>query len=108
MVTFKRLRLLTGVLGAAAACIAIVTTVIGDAPTGKSTPSKPVQPAAPLDGAALIDELARTKFSSKPTLVYKSTTGDTLFAWQVKPTLAASARPVDVLVMVDTSASPGW
>ena len=59
-------------------------------------------PAAP----KLIDELAKTKFSDKPTLAYRLKTGETAFAWQVRPALEAAApRPKDVLVMVVTSAS---
>ena len=60
----------------------------------------------PADAPKLIDELAKTKFTDRTTLAYKLKSGDTAFAWQVKPTLpVASPRPKDVLVMVDTSAS---
>ena len=54
----------------------------------------------------MIDELAVTKFSTLPALTYQVRDGEMLFAWQIKPTLeAAPARPRDVLVLVDTSAS---
>ena len=102
MTLVKRLRLLTAVLGAAALCAVVVNSVIGDVRTDK--PAAPATPARP-EAAKLIDELARTKFSDKATVTYKAG-ADTLFAWQVKPTLAAApVRPRDIVVLVDTSAS---
>ena len=102
MTLVKRLRLLTAVLGAAALCAVVVNSVIGDVRTDK--PAAPATPARP-EAAKLIDELARTKFSDKATVAYKAG-ADTLFAWQVKPTLAAApVRPRDIVVLVDTSAS---
>ena len=102
MTLVKRLRLLTAVLGAAALCAVVVNSVIGDVRTDK--PAAPATPARP-EAAKLIDELARTKFSDKATVAYK-VGADTLFAWQVKPTLApAPSRPRDIVVLVDTSAS---
>ncbi|MDB5312344.1 MAG: hypothetical protein JWO38_6546, partial [Gemmataceae bacterium] len=63
-------------------------------------------PDARPDGGRVIDELAVTKFSKHPAITYQVRSGETLFAWQVKPTLdPAPARPRDVLVLVDTSAS---
>ena len=102
MTLVKRLRLLTAVLGAAALGAVVVNSVIGDVRTDK--PAAPATPARP-EAAKLIDELARTKFSDKATVAYKAG-ADTLFAWQVKPTLApAPVRPRDIVVLVDTSAS---
>lgn len=105
MTIVKRLRLLTGVLGLAAVTAVIGTTVFGDFRSGK--PGGQPEPAAVRpDGAQLTSELARTKFSNQPALAYKLRSGETVFAWQVKPTLAAAQpRPRDILVMVDTSAS---
>jgi tetratricopeptide (TPR) repeat protein len=101
MTIVKRLRLLTAILGGAAAC-AVVGTVIGDVFAPKTAPAVKNEHAAP----KLIDELAKTRYTDKPTLAYRLKSGDTAFAWQLKPTLAvAPARPRDVLVMVDTSAS---
>src|SRR5690242_13700827 len=103
MTIVKRLRLLTAALGVAAASAAVVTTVFGDARADRpasATPARPVGSATPAD------DPARTKFTDQPALAYKLGTGETAFAWQVKPALpAGAARPRDVLVMVDTSAS---
>jgi hypothetical protein len=47
-----------------------------------------------------------TRFANKPVVAYQPKAGETIFAWQIKPELAAQpARPRDILVMVDTSAS---
>jgi hypothetical protein len=96
-----RLRLLTGLLGVSAATIVIGTTVFGDIRNG----DKPavVKPDAAIAAAA---ELARTKFTDQPALTYRTAAGQTVFAWQVKPTLAGVApRDKDIIVLVDTSAS---
>lgn len=96
-----RLRLLTGLLGVSAATIVIGTTVFGDIRNGE----KPavVKPDAAVAAAA---ELARTKFTDQPALSYRTPDGQTVFAWQVKPTLTGVAsRDKDIVVLVDTSAS---
>jgi tetratricopeptide (TPR) repeat protein len=102
MTTVKRLRLLTAALGVTAATAAVVTTVLGDVRSDRNASATPVRPAAPP-----ADELAKTRYTEVPALAYKLGSGETVFAWQVKPTLPAAAapRPRDVLVMVDTSAS---
>jgi len=103
MTFLKRLRLLTACLGVAGASAAVVTTLFGDVRGG---PGKSATGDIRPDGHKIIDELAVTKFSALPALTYQVRSGDTLFAWQIKPTLeAAPARPRDVLVIVDTSAS---
>ena len=103
MTFLKRLRVLTAILGATAALAAVGTTLLGDFRAGPAP--KPDAPARP-DGSRVIDELAVTKFSTLPVVTYQVRSGETLFAWQIKPTLeAAPARPRDVLVLVDTSAS---
>ncbi len=108
MTLVKSLRLLSAVLGGAAACAVVGTTVFGDVRSGSPTaPAVPVATATPkFDANKVIDELAKTKFSDKPVLAYKNPAGETIFAWQVKPVLpVTAARPRDVLVLVDTSAS---
>ena len=108
MTLVKSLRLLSAVLGGAAVCAVVVTTVFGDVrPGSTSVPAAPVAAATPkFDANKVIDELAKTKFSDKPVLAYKNPAGETIFAWQVKPVLpVAAARPRDILVLVDTSAS---
>lgn len=104
MVIVKRLRVLATGLAVATATAAVGTTLFGDirGGPGKSTPA----PAARPDGGKVVDELAVTKFTTLPAVTYQLRAGDTLFAWQVKPALdPAPARPRDVAVLVDTSAS---
>ena len=105
MVFLNRLRVLTAGLGVAAATAAAVTSLFGDFHAGPGAPA-PSPAAVRPDGGKVIDELAVTKFSLLPALAYQVRAGDTLFAWQIKPTLdPAPVRPRDVLVLVDTSAS---
>lgn len=105
MTILKRLRVLPVVLGAAAALAAIGTTLFGDFRPG-ANPPKNLDEATRPDGARLVEELAATKFSKLPTLTYQLRSGEMLFAWQVRPTVeAAPARPRDLLVVVDASAS---
>ena len=104
MTALKRLRILTACLGIAGASVAVGTTLFGDVRGGPNKPavSTEIRP----DGNKLIDELAVTKFSALPALTYQVRSGETLFAWQIKPALeAAPARPRDILILVDTSAS---
>jgi tetratricopeptide (TPR) repeat protein len=102
MTFLKRLRVLPAVLGVAAALAAVGTSLFGDVRTGPTPP-----PASPRpDGGSVVEELAVTKFSKLPVLTYQLRDGDVLFAWQVKPAVApAPARPRDLLILVDTSAS---
>src|SRR5262245_61768717 len=52
------------------------------------------------------EELAASKFADNPVVTYRNPQGETLFALQVKPELERGpARPRDILVLVDTSAS---
>ena len=97
----KRLRVLPVVLGLAAALAAISSSLFGlggDAPkvTDNTRP----------DGGRIVEDLAITKFSKLPALTYQPRDGELLFAWQVKPIVEAQpARPRDVVVVVDCSAS---
>ena len=102
MTVLKRLRWATVVVAGVAACVAVGTAVYGDI-----TANKPVSPAKPVaQPQKLVDESAKTVFTDKPVLAYKQPDGTTAFAWQLKPALPASpARPKDVAVMIDTSAS---
>ena len=104
MTFLKRLRIMTAVLGVAGGSAAVVTTLFGDVRGGPGSPATTTEIKP--DGNKVIDELAVTKFSQLPALTYQVRSGETLFAWQIKPTLeAAPVRPRDFLIMVDTSAS---
>lgn len=98
----------------------VVTAVLGGQPSSppsprpsSATPATQPHPrlqapvAAPRpDGNRMIEELLASKFSKLPVLTYQARDGETLFAWQIKPTLPPTpARPRDLLVLVDTSAS---
>ncbi|MDY3554867.1 VWA domain-containing protein [Gemmata sp. JC717] len=100
----KRLRVLPVLLGVGATLAALGTTLFGDmrtAPPG-APPTDPVRP----DGGRFVEDLVATKFSNTPVLTYQPRDGELIFAWQVQPALAPqAARPRDVLVVVDTTAS---
>src|SRR5262249_14628165 len=52
------------------------------------------------------EDLTQCKFAGQPVVAYRTQAGDTLFALQVQPKLTAGpARPRDLLIIVDTSAS---
>lgn len=110
MTSLKRLRVLPVLLGVVATFAAVGSNMFGDLRLSKSAPpvggTLPPGGTGKPDGGKLIDELVATKFSKTPVLTYQPRDGELLFAWQVQPTLTApAARPRDVLVMVDTSAS---
>jgi len=103
MTFLKRLRVLPVVLGVIATLAALGTSLFGDskpgANPGKGDPNRP-------EGGRIVEDLAINKFSKLPALTYQPRDGEMLFAWQIKPTIEAGpARPRDVLVVVDTSAS---
>ena len=55
---------------------------------------------------SLAEELAQSKFSRGGVITYRTRNDETIFALGLKPQLdPAPARPRDILVMVDTSAS---
>lgn len=98
----NRLRVLTTALAVMAATAAVATSLWGDVRDNKTPPPS----ADKADPGRLATELAQSKFETLPALTYRLRDGETLFAWQVKPTLdPVPSRPRDVLVMVDTSAS---
>src|SRR5438067_2427600 len=68
------------------------------ASTGQFTPDK--------GDRTLAEDLAASKFAQGGAITYQTTAGQTLFALQVQPQLTAGpARPRDLLVLIDTSAS---
>ncbi|HEV3385479.1 MAG TPA: VWA domain-containing protein, partial [Gemmata sp.] len=104
MTFLKHLRMLPVALGVLATLAAVGTAMFGDSRTnsGPGTPSDPNRP----DGSRVIEDLAITKFSKLPALTFQLRDGEMLFAWQIKPTVEPiPAKPRDVLVLVDTSAS---
>ena len=90
MTIVKRLRLLTAALGVAAASAVVGTTVFGDVRSDRAVARHP-GPAG--RRPAVADESAKTKYTDVPALTYKLGSGETVFAWQVKPTLPAGDRP---------------
>jgi tetratricopeptide (TPR) repeat protein len=107
MSVLTRLRFVPVLLGAASALAAVGTTLFGDLRAGPG-PAPATAPARPDLGRA-IDEAAATRFAQTPVLTYQPRDGQMLFAWQLRPDPAqlpaAPARPRDVLVVVDTTAS---
>ena len=97
-----KLRLMTAIFGVTASTAALGYAVYGDI-SGRPTPTAARAVADPVQTAT---EAARTKYSAMPTVTFRTPAGETVFAWQVQPKVAPSvARPRDVLVMIDTSAS---
>src|SRR5581483_7953260 len=92
MTFLNRLRVLTTALAVLAASAAVATAILGDF---RDNPPA-ARPEGPPDAARLRDELATKKFSELPALTYRLREGETLFAWQVKPTLdPVPPRPRD-------------
>ena len=63
--------------------------------------------AAPV-GTDVLADLSTTRFTNQPILTYRTQDGELFFALQIQPKLpvgAARRRDVDVMVLVDTSAS---
>ncbi|HEV3440117.1 MAG TPA: VWA domain-containing protein, partial [Gemmata sp.] len=105
MTFLKRLRMLSVVLGVVATLATVGTVLFGDVRADSGPAKTPGAPPRP-DGASVVEDLAINKFSKLPVLTYQMRDGDMLFAWQIKPTVNPTpARPRDVLVLVDTSAS---
>jgi tetratricopeptide (TPR) repeat protein len=103
MTFLNRLRVLTTALAVLAATAAVATSLLGDFRDNQTAP-RTGGPRA--DAGRVVEELVATKFSQLPAITYRLREGETLFAWQIRPALdPVPARPRDVLVMVDTSAS---
>ena len=79
---------------------AITTAAVwGDSSRGRAT--LPAVPAAKLFADDVVG-----KFTNKPVVAYEGLDGDIFVALQVKPELAAPpARPRDIAILVDASAS---
>src|SRR5579883_2596576 len=102
----RRLRLLTGVLGAAATVV-VAAAVFGDGRAGPGARTGPAPGLAPADPGPAAPDPARARLADRPALTYRPKAGPAVFAWQVKPDLPpAPPRDRDVLVLGDTSASP--
>ncbi len=102
MKLLRHLRLMPVVLGGIAAATAIGTSLFGDIRPG----SGPARPGGGRpDTTHFTEDLAVSKFSQLPVLTYQPRDGAMLFAWQVRAPLEGAARPRDILVLVDTTAS---
>ena len=85
--------------GLAIAGAVTTATVRGD--PSRTGPAAPTAPAHKL----FADEVTG-RFTAKPAVAYQSRDGDVYFAVQVKPDLpAAPARPRDIQILIDHSAS---
>src|SRR5262245_63636528 len=102
MTTVRRLR----AVGAAVAIAGAITCshVWGDATGGNAKP----RPGR-ADLAAVISEVklgAADKFARQSVVSYRTQAGETLLGAQIKPAIpAGEARPRDLVVVIDTSAS---
>src|SRR5262245_53189827 len=102
MIAVRRLLAVTAFL----AVIALITSsdVWGD-PRDKEKKGEKNTPASKLKGQAQFsEELEKNRFAEKPLLSYQEK-DETYFALQVQPKLPeVAARPIDYLVIVETSA----
>ena len=92
-------------VGAVLALAAIVTNahVWGDSQKSSKDKARGNQSDSAADVA---EDLTLSRFASGSSISYRTSAGETLFALQLKPRLdALQAKPLDLLVMVDTSAS---
>src|SRR5262249_9321783 len=102
MTSNHRLGIIASFLGVAA--IVTWTHVRGDGSKKTSLPITNGSTSGKIE--RLEEDLAHSKFSEKRVLTYSKQDGQELFALQVQPKLEApAARPRDVLLMVDSSAS---
>src|SRR5947209_7004914 len=106
MLRIHRLTAIGGVL----AVVAIITcsAVWGEPGAGKGPKAKDAGKAATpvVEKEQFAQELELNRFADKPVIVYEAVGGERLFALQVQPKLAdAPVKPIDYLVMIDTSAS---
>jgi tetratricopeptide (TPR) repeat protein len=106
MTFLTRLRYVPALLGVAATLAAVSTSLFGDTRPGAAPPAPAAAPVERPGGERFAEDLAATKFSKTPVLTYQPRDGELLFAWQIRPEVAAPApRPRDLLVLVDTTAS---
>ena len=100
MTYVRRLR----AVGAVLALTAIVTNahVWGDSQKSLKNKGRSSQENQAAGG----EDLTPSKFANGDAISYRTSAGETLFALQLKPRLdALPAKPLDLLVMIDTSAS---
>ena len=98
MTMVNRLKTFTAMLGAAA--LVTCAFVHGDSTPGKATLGG-INPG----GVKLSDDVSN-RFARQSVILYETQAGETLFALQIKPVLKpAPARPRDLVLVVDTSAS---
>jgi hypothetical protein len=101
MLTSRRLIAVGGVVMLAA--VFTCAHVLGE-PARPGNPSRPGDKAK--DSGFLSDDASVSRFADTPLLVYQPKDGDRLFALQVQPALpAGAARPRDLVILVDTTAS---
>ncbi|VTS05921.1 VWA domain-containing protein [Tuwongella immobilis] len=103
MKLLRRLRAVAAGLTVVAA--AASTQVWGDTDSGRSS-RREIAPPTLLTRPDLSKDLSAGRFSTRPLLTYTTPEGETVFALQVRPGLSAvSARPRDIAVVIDTTAS---
>jgi tetratricopeptide (TPR) repeat protein len=84
--------------------LAVAGAITTAAVWGDSSRTGPAAPPAPAN--KLFSDEVTGRFSRKPALAYESRDGGVYFAIQVKPDLpAAPARPRDIQILIDHSAS---
>jgi len=102
MLTVRRLIAVGGIFMLAA--VFTSAYVLGE-PARDAKRSRPDEKAAK-DSDFVTDDATASRFGGTPLLLYQTKEGDRLFALQVQPVLAAAkARPRDLVVLVDTTAS---
>src|SRR5262249_21152671 len=102
MTSLRRLMVVTAVLACA---IAYNPALLLGEPAGSSTSTRSAADAAGSTTDTL-ESLAEPKFPQPGALAYQAAEGDILCAMKVQPSLdAVSARPQDVVMLVDTTAS---
>ncbi len=92
-------------LMAVGAALALVAIALGLPLRGDTSP-KAVSGPENKGKQDLLEQVAAAKIAQEGVLTYKTKDGDTLFALKVQPKIdKAGARPRDILVLVDTTAS---
>ena len=81
MTLVTRIRLMTGVLGVAAATAVVATSVFGDLRQGRSAKSDAPPITGRTEAERVADEFAKSRFATQPTLTFKDANGQTVFAW---------------------------
>src|SRR5438309_9250517 len=104
MTTVRRLIAVGGILMLAA--VFTGAYVLGEPARRGQDQVRPGAGAAAKDSDFVGEDLNASRFADTPILTYTTKDGERLLAVQVRPELpAAQARPRDLVVLVDTSAS---